>query len=59
MLGTIDNSSPEKEKNTNEISNYSPPKKEEKNNKPKIFNEEKIENQKKLNLKIRRACTQT
>ena len=51
LLGTVDNSSPGKEKNTNEISNYSPPKKEEKNNKPKIFNEEKIEKPKKLNLK--------
>ena len=47
LLGTVDNSSPEKEKNTNEISNYSPPKKEEKDKKPKIFNEEKIEKPKK------------
>ena len=51
LLGTVDNSSQEKEKNTNEISNYSPPKKEEKNNKPKIFNEEKIEKPKKIKPK--------
>ena len=51
LLGTVDNSSPEKEKNTNEISNYSPPKKEEKNNKPKIFDEEKIEKPKKIKPK--------
>ena len=47
LLGTVDNSTQEKEKNTNEISNYSPPKKEEKDKKPKIFNEEKIEKPKK------------
>ena len=51
LLGTVDNSSPGKEKNTNEISNYSPPKKEEKNNKQKIFNEEKIEKPKKIKPK--------
>ena len=51
LLGTVDNSSPGKEKNINEISNYSPPKKEEKNNKPKIFNEEKIEKPKKIKPK--------
>ena len=51
LLGTVDNSSPGKEKNINEISNYSPPKKEEKNNKQKIFNEEKIEKPKKIKPK--------
>ena len=50
LLGTVDNSSTGKEKNTNEISNYSPPKKEENNNKPKIFDEEKIEKPKKIKL---------
>ena len=49
LLGTVDNSSSGKEKNTNEISNYSPPKKkEEKISKPKIFDEEKIEKSKKI-----------
>ena len=42
LLGTVDNSLSSKEKNTNEISNYSPPKKEKKTNQTKIFNEEKI-----------------
>jgi len=51
LLGTVDNSTPDKEKNTNEISNYSPPKKEEKDKKPKIFNEEKIEKPKKTKPK--------
>ena len=41
LLGTVDNSSAGKEKNTNEINNYNPPKKEEDNNKQKILKEEK------------------
>ncbi len=51
LLGTIDNSSSVKEKNTNEINNYNPPKKKEDNNQPKIFEEEKITNTKKIKPK--------
>ena len=40
LLGTIDNSKANKQK-VNDINKYSPPKKIENNNKPKIFNEEK------------------
>jgi len=39
LLGTIDNSKANKQK-VNDINKYSPPKKIENNNKPKIFNEE-------------------
>ncbi len=42
LLGTVDNSSAGKEKNTNEINNYNPPKKREDNNQQKIVKEEKI-----------------
>ena len=48
LLGTVDNSSADKEKKTNEISNYSPPKKEKNNDQPKIFNKEKIVKPKKI-----------
>tara|TARA_B100001093_G_scaffold356018_1_gene340581 strand:+ start:3801 stop:5111 length:1311 start_codon:yes stop_codon:yes gene_type:complete len=51
LLGTVDNSSSSKEKNTNEISNYSPPKKEKKTNQTKIFNEEKIVKPEKIKSK--------
>ena len=47
LLGTVDNSSENKEKNSNEISQYSPPKKED-NNQPKVFEEEKIVKPKKI-----------
>ncbi len=40
LLGTVDSSQTSKEKNYNEINNYSPPKKNEDNDKPKIFEEE-------------------
>ena len=51
LLGTVDNSSADKEKKTNEISNYSPPKKEKNNDQPKIFNKEKIVKPKKIKPK--------
>ena len=40
LLGTVDSSQTSKEKNYNEVNNYSPPKKNEDNDKPKIFEEE-------------------
>ncbi len=42
LLGTVDSSSPGKEKITNEINNYNPPKKKNENNQPKIFEEKKV-----------------
>ena len=51
LLGTVDNSSSSKEKNTKEISNYSPPKKKEDISQPKIFEEEKITKVKKIKSK--------
>ena len=51
LLGTVDNSSENKEKNSNEISQYSPPKKKEVNNQPKVFEEEKIVKPKKIKTK--------
>ena len=51
LLGTVDNSSENKEKNSNEISQYSPPKKKEDNNQPKVFEEEKIVKPKKIKTK--------
>ena len=51
LLGTVDNSSAGKEKNTNEVNNYSPPKKKEINNQPKIFKEEEIVESKKIKSK--------
>ncbi len=51
LLGTIDSSSSNKDKNVNEVSDYSPPKKETNQNKPKIFEEEKI-------LKAKKTKTQ-
>ena len=47
LLGTVDNSSSSKEKNTNEISNYSPPKKEKKTTKQKYLMKKKLLSQKK------------
>ena len=51
LLGTVDNSSENKEKNSNEISQYNPPKKKEDNNQPKVFEEEKIVKPKKIKTK--------
>ncbi len=51
LLGTVD-SSTDKEKKTDEINNYSPPiKKKEKNDLPKIFNEEKTKQSAKVKSK--------
>ena len=47
LLGTVDNSSAGKEKNSNEINKYSPPIKTEENAQPKVFEEEKIAKPKK------------
>ena len=41
LLGTVNNSSAAKVENTKDINNYSPPKKQEDNNQPKIFEEKK------------------
>ena len=43
LLGTVDSSSVSKEIKDNEVNNYSPPKKEIADNKPKTFNEKKVE----------------
>ena len=51
LLGTVDNSSENKEKNSNEINKYNPPKKKEDNNQPKVFEEEKIVKPKKIKTK--------
>ncbi len=48
LLGTVDNSTAGKEKNTNEINNYSPPKKKEKKSQPKVFEEDTIVKPKKI-----------
>ena len=50
LLGTVDNSLSSKDKNNNDINNYSPPQKKKEKNKPKIFEEEKIAKPKKQNL---------
>ena len=47
LLGTVDNSLSSKDKNNNDINNYSPPQKKKEKNKPKIFEEEKIAKPKK------------
>ena len=47
LLGTVENSSSDKEKNTKEINNYSPPKVKEDSDKIKIFEEEKTTKPKK------------
>ena len=41
LLGTVDNSSLDEQKKSNEVNNYSPPKKKEDKNKLKLFEEEK------------------
>ena len=51
LLGTVESSSSAKEKKTIEINDYNPPKKKEKNNQPKIFEEEKVVNIKKTKQK--------
>ena len=51
LLGTVDNSVAGKKESDNDINNYSPPKKKESNNQPKIFEEKKITKSKKLKPK--------
>jgi 2-oxoglutarate dehydrogenase E2 component (dihydrolipoamide succinyltransferase) len=51
LLGTVEASASGKKNNVKEINNYSPPKKEIKENKPKIFNEEKKSQIKKSEIK--------
>ena len=51
LLGTVDNSSAGKEKNTNEINNYNPPKKREDNNQQKIVKEIKPDKEKPKKIK--------
>ena len=55
LLGTIDNSSSNTQKNDNEANNYNPPKKDKEQNKPKILKEEKTFKEKKTKTKITRA----
>ena len=47
LLGTIDNSSTSSKEKSDEINNYSPPKKEKKISQPKIFEEKKVSKPKK------------
>ena len=51
LLGTVDNSSTEKKNNVNELNDYSPPKKNKGEEKPKLFEEEKITKPKKIKAK--------
>ena len=51
LLGTVDNSLAGKEENTDEINKYNPPKKEENDNQPKVFEEEKKVKPKKIKHK--------
>tara|TARA_B100000963_G_C22574604_1_gene647767 strand:+ start:19 stop:1329 length:1311 start_codon:yes stop_codon:yes gene_type:complete len=51
LLGTVDNSSTEKKNNVNELNDYSPPKKDKVEEKPKLFEEEKITKPKKVKAK--------
>ena len=51
LLGTVDSSQTSKDKNLNEVNNYSPPKKKEDLNQPKIFKEEKTVKPKKIKTK--------
>ena len=60
LLGTVDNSSLDEQKKSNEVNNYSPPKKKEDKNKLKLFEEEKnIVLKKTKTKKSSRAHTQT
>ena len=51
LLGTVDSSAGTKATITNEVNNYNPPKKENQEIQPKIFDEEKIEKPKKTRQK--------
>ena len=51
LLGTVDNSSTEKKNNVNELNDYSPPIKNKVEEKPKLFEEEKITKPKKVKAK--------
>tara|TARA_B100000886_G_scaffold333365_1_gene287314 strand:- start:1295 stop:2605 length:1311 start_codon:yes stop_codon:yes gene_type:complete len=51
LLGTVDSSQTNKDKNLNEVNNYSPPKKYEDNDKLKIFDEENVVQTKETKLK--------
>ncbi len=51
LLGTIDGSASGKDNNLNEVNEYSPPKKEEKETRPKIFKENKDIKSKKIKSK--------
>ena len=51
LLGVVDNSSASKEKDISEVNNYKPPEKEEDNDQPKIFENEKITKTRKTKLK--------
>ncbi len=51
LLGTVDGSASGKDNNTNEVNEYSPPKKDEKITQPKIFNESKVIESKKIKSK--------
>ena len=51
MLGTVDSSSINKEKNLSEISSYDPPPKKKEQEKPKIFEEKKVTKVKKIKSK--------
>ena len=51
LLGTVDNSSTEKKNNVNELNDYSPPIKNKVEEKPKLFEEEKITKPKKIKAK--------
>ena len=51
LLGTVDNSSTEKKSNVNELNDYSPPIKDKVEEKPKLFEEEKITKPKKVKAK--------
>jgi len=50
LLGTVDSSSATEVKKTNEINNYSPPKKKADNNQPKIFKDDEVKTLKKTRL---------
>ncbi len=51
LLGTVDNSSTGNKNNVNELNDYSPPKKNKGEEKPKLFEEEKITKPKKIKAK--------
>jgi 2-oxoglutarate dehydrogenase E2 component (dihydrolipoamide succinyltransferase) len=51
-LGTVDSSLVNKKKNIKEVNDYSPPRKEKKESKPKIFNEQKVEKLKKIDQQV-------